>query len=252
MKIKLFVLCVLVSLAGISCNKNDASAATDGQDKGGAVTVDAPLPDTKDIDPSLITEAVAYLGLLSDAEKTYNVWTHAEDEPEPGSERVTYLGLVDGSPRFAVRRKGALKLLGDEVVELRTDGVYYVSMDLGTLKAPALQLPSAIGVGSTWKSDMTIMLEGEEIESSTILDCRATRFESTTVEAGTYTTLVVQVDAGEAQQPKARNLTIHYAKGVSIVRLELTGVNKQGAPIYFRVELIDDGTRKPPKKEREE
>lgn len=252
MNIKLFALCLLVSLAGISCNKGKTATALNDPDKSGTTTVDAPLPDIEDIDPSLLTEAVAYLGLLNDAEKTYNVWTSLEDGPEPGSERVTYLGLVDERPQFAVRRKGALKFLGDEVVELRTDGVYYVSMDIGSLKAPALQLPSDIAVGSKWQSDMTITLIGDEQASSTILDCTGARLESTTVEAGTYSTLVVNVDAGEFPQTKSRNLTIHYAKGVSIVRLELTGVNVKGEPAYFRVELIDDGTKNATAEEAEE
>lgn len=252
MRIKLLALCMLVSLAGISCNRSDASEKANGQAKNDTETVEEQIPNVADIPDELVTEAVEYFGLLNDVERTYKVWLSTDDEPETGWERVTFLGFVDESPRFEFHRSGGLADLRDDIVELRKDGLYLVSTDLGPLKAPVLQIPSNVDVGSTWHSEMAIkhLETGKDFVQS--MDFKIARVESTTVEAGTYSTLVVEVAIIVAPLTEQSDITIFYAKGIGVVLLNLSGVDDKGKPFRMRVELIDDGIEKTAEVEEEE
>ena len=142
--------------------------------------------------------------------------------------------------------------LTDETVELREDGIYGIKTGLGSQKAAWLQIPSNVEVGSTWQDelDMHHTRTNQDIVQSMVF--KAARIESITVEAGTYSTLVVEVEATLSTQSEPQTMTIRYAKGVGVVLLELSGVTPDGKPVKHRIELIDDGSKNATAEEAEE
>lgn len=255
MNIKLYALCLLVSLAGISCRKDEAPATTNGQDKEDTAVVKLKYESVDDIPAELRTEAVDYFGLLNETERTYKYWKIDGDAPDIGWERVRFLPSADGNPQFEFLRTGSLLELADEIVDLRSDGIYSVKTGLGPQEAPWRYLPHDVEVGSTWHDVLDVHHTARNRDIVQSMDFSAVAIESTTVEAGTYSTLVVetrivlQIDGVVFEQSKPQVITIRYAKGVGIVLLEMRGIDGSGNSVEHRIELIDDGM---PKKAVEE
>lgn len=186
-------------------------------------------------------EGYKYYGLDSDKELTYSVKLN-EDE-QTGVERKSYLGLVDGKPRYEITRAEGLAQLGTEVIEIREDGVYTVSARDEVLTSALLGLPSTVEAGKAWDITNTMKdINGQEVKlvANNIIG----KPEKVTVPAGPFDCIVISMKGKLTNSEGTQDVAgkTYFAAGVGVVKLDVNYTTKDGKKNVFLIELKQIGS----------
>ncbi len=149
----------------IGCQSEPVSTPEADKPKETVGTPDVPAVTAPTIPDSLKHDGYAYAGLSNPGKQDYIVKITGQPDAESAS-TVTFKEMKDGGALFDRSRDGALAAVGSDVVRVDEKGVTVVSVSIGTLLAPALELPAKMDVGVTWKSDSTIKTADGNISST--------------------------------------------------------------------------------------
>lgn len=207
-------------------NKPDSQATT--EDKG--PDKETPIPD------SLKHEGFKYYGLESEKENTYEV--KLNNDTQTGGQKTTYLGMVDGKPRYQTDRSEGLAQLGTEIIEVREDGVYTVSAREQTLEAPMLGLPAKIETGKTWEIKEKLKdPNGNDVEVTATNKIEAP--EKITVAGQTYDCIVISMKGKMTTQGKSQDVDgkTYFAAGIGTVKLTVNYTATDGTKNTYQIQL---------------
>ncbi len=149
----------------IGCQSAPVSAPDSENPKQTVVTPEVPVEEASTIPDALKHDGYSYAGLSNPGKQDYVVKITGQPDAESAS-TVTFKVMKDGGAYFDRTRDGALAPVGSDVVRVDEKGVTVVSVSIGTLSAPALELPAKMDVGVTWKSDSTIKTADGNISST--------------------------------------------------------------------------------------
>ena len=240
------VLAALAVLA-IGCGNQGAKVQTpapaDGGPKTTSLTAAPVLPD------SLKNSAYEYYGLGTDKLLTYSVKLGSDLVERDGTVQTTLDSVKGDVATFKIERSGEMAELGFETVELDSKGVTTVGLSIGTVKDTSLELPADIALGKEWTAKSSIQ-KGDTLIATTQSN-KAAREEKVTVPAGTFDCLVV-LSTGDVMTTGATDSrmngksvlssTAYYAKGVGIVKMQVTVKlpNKKTNEIHMTLKKIGD------------
>ncbi len=119
-----------------------------------------------EIPDSLKHDAYFYGGYFTKAaEQVFAV--KIEGQPDGESKTTTrFTGMKDGAAMFERTREGVLSAAGSDVIRLDAVGATVVSVSIGKLAKPSLEIPAKLEPGATWKSDSKITTDTGEISQS--------------------------------------------------------------------------------------
>lgn len=200
-----------------------------------------PLPVSEPLPAELQSEGVAYMGVGQSQRLVYNLTQDGVDKGE-GTMEMRIVEVKDGMASVDINRTGSLESMGNESVSIRKNGIFTVSLGLGTIKEPELQVPADLAVGKKWTSTFEIKaVTGATTKMAQ--NSSAVKIESIIVKAGTFdalrvdgTVVITQTDSNNAKTETKGTTSSWYAKGIGLVKMEitLTGVQDQ----KIAVELV--------------
>lgn len=159
-------------------------------------------------------------------------------QPDAESVQTTVLKTSDdGSATFERTRDGALAAVGSDVVKIDDKGVTVISVSIGKLDKPSLELPSKLSVGSTWTSTSSIKTETESIKSSGTY--KVVGDEKIKISAGEFVARKV-VFTGTTDSSKGHGTakgTYWFVKDMGAVKTEMTQTIAGQPPQSFVLEL---------------
>ena len=230
---KLLSLFALGLVVGCSQPPATAPEASVGQDKPAKETSEAPAPE---IGATLQHDGYFYGGFNKPGTQNFVVKITGQADGE-GSQTTALKASEDGSITFERSRDGALAPVGSDVVKLDDKGVTVMSVSIGKLKAPAIELPANLSVGQTWKATSTI-----ETGSGTIKNDGTYKVVGDApikVAAGSFTARKV-LFSGTIETSQGRGKlsgTYWFVKDVGAVKTEMVQTLEGQQPQTFVLEL---------------
>ncbi|MBX3096964.1 MAG: hypothetical protein KF812_08885 [Fimbriimonadaceae bacterium] len=206
-------------------NTPSSNTATEAPATNSAETT--PLPVSVSLPAELLSEGVAYMGADRSQRLVYNLFQDGKDMGE-GTMEIRIVEVKDGMAQVDINRTGSLESMGNESMSIRKDGIYTVSLGLGTIKEPQLQIPADLKVGKKWNSNFEIKaVTGDTTKM--VQSSNAAKTESVQVKAGTFDALRVDGTGtitrttanGEKSDTKVAT-TSWYVKGIGLIKMEIT------------------------------
>lgn len=197
-------------------------------------------PATQETPPSIPTtikhDGYLYSGLDKLGQQTFLV--KIGDQPESESVQTTNIQSSDsGSLTLERTRDGALAAVGSDAVKVDDKGVSVVSVSIGKLLKPSLELPADLSIGKTWQSASTIETGTETIKNSG--SYKVVGDGPLKVAAGSFTARKVTF-TGTIETSKGRGKvvgTYWFVKGLGAVKTEMTQTMPGQEPQTFILEL---------------
>lgn len=221
------LLSALIVAALIGCKGAEPEAPKSETTKPVVTTETKPAPLA--VPESLKTAAYEYYGLGGGKSLTYAVSAIKNVPASTMTQTDSLTEATDDSATFEIKRETTISGFGGETVTLDAKGVSTTKTEAGEMSGPSLELPADVAVGKAWDSSVTITSPSQTVESKS--SYRATKTEKIKVQAGEFDCLVIEgdvtirvIEAGNTSPRTLKNKSIqHFAKGVGLVKMTLTG-----------------------------
>lgn len=215
-------------------------AATTGGTEDGSTTV-TKKSDAEDVGDELRHEAYQYYGLGNTKVLVYDLTMNGATEE--GRQEVNYQGMVESVPTYVINRTGSLSQLGNETLQLKSDGVLLSSTTMGDLNEPVIALPADVAVGKAWSDTRVITrVDGKVLEMTS--NYKVEKSEKVTTPAGDFETLVIVSDGTIKHDGKTEPFRgqIYHAKGIGTVKLSIStgAANSDAAATVVTLKAIED------------
>jgi|GEM_PF-3630742 len=181
--------------------------------------------------------AYSYYGLAGKS-LAFQLDNRSQKINSAGSSQAVLTKVGPTSALFTIQRSGNFgDMFGNDMVRLRTNGVYDLGNSLGTLKAPVLDLPNDLHKGKTWSRNMVLTTAKGVVREH--LTNKVIGKKQLSTSMGPMNVLLVE-GRGTVALGKVRATTIsktYYAKGLGMVFYEetLKPKGKKAVTIFIRL-----------------
>lgn len=200
--------------------------------------------DASSIASELKHDAFSYNGFEGKKKLTYLFSQYKGETPAPGSQTSVMKSATPTVAAFSVKRSGSLDVIGDEELEVRTDGVYLVSTEQGSPAEPVRLMPSVVNVGTVWNYDYALTTAGG-IKMGFKGKARAEQEVKLKVKAGEFDTMMVsetaEMDKGGTKGTVSSKTW--YAKGIGVVQMKMELKDNTGKIVSSTIELSAVGDK---------
>lgn len=229
---KSFVVLAAATLVwGCPKSADDAAKAGETGKNGAAASASNGAADSKpatldSLPANLKHEGYEYYGLGQTQALGYEVISTVEPGASKGDSTSQLQSIEGGTAKFVTTRTGPLAALGEQILELRPDGVYSTSMAGNKIEPPQLELPAELPVGKTWSTKGSVKLpDGRTLEQD--LQYKVVGEEKVQTKAGEFDALKVtvsgQIKFGE--EPNQSQVSAWYVKGIGVVKMTISTTN---------------------------
>ena len=220
--------------SGGSANAPGSSSATSSADSVNSGST--PAADGVPSNAAYRNDGFAYGGFSKPGSQTFLVKVTGQSDSE--SVQTTTLKTHDeGSATYERTRDGALAAVGSDVVKVNAKGVLVISVSIGKLDKPSLELPANLSPGVKWISSSTITTDTDKIKSSgtyTVIGDVPIK-----IAAGAFTARKI-VFTGSTETSKGQGIakgTYWFVKDLGAVKTEMTQTMQGQAAQTFVLEL---------------
>ncbi|MBL8059674.1 MAG: hypothetical protein JNK63_03035 [Chthonomonas sp.] len=226
---------ILVLATAVGCAPPPASAPEKPLTTNQPAT-DAPKPAPTEVAAALQHDGYIYGGFSKPGTQNFVVKISGQEDGE-GSQTTVLKSSESGLVTYERSRDGVLAPVGSDVVKLDSKGVTVVSVSVGKLKAPSLELPANLAAGQTWTATSSI-----DTGSATIKNAGTYRVVGDApikVAAGSFTARKV-LFSGTIETSQGRGKlsgTYWFVKDLGAVKTEMITTLDGQKPQTFILEL---------------